>query len=276
MPQSELLFSPSGDPQQVLELLSAQYRVAADAAEVTVWTYLDTVDWRLHRAGMSLRDTRTGPAGELVLSTRPGDQVASPSRVRSWPRRADTLPSSAVRDLIWPAVGVRALLPMAQVHVRSIPLRLTDDLDKTRVRIRVDQQRLVAPSDQPLPLRVVVAPLRGYDRDGERCARLLGQQHGEVRLARHGRDDRDDRSRPAARAAVRAQAVAGSGRSGRRVDGRGAGPVDGRHRRRAGRRARGSGSGIPARPAYRRTRDQVDPALGRRPAGRCRSGAVRG
>ena len=52
---------------------------------------------------------------------------------------------------------------------------LTDDLDKTRVRIRVEQQRLVGASDQPLPLQVIIAPLRGYDRDGDRCAELLAK-----------------------------------------------------------------------------------------------------
>jgi CHAD domain-containing protein len=173
--RGELLFAPSGDPGQVFAVLSARYSVAAEAAEVAEWTYLDTVDWRLHSAGMSLRDTRKGPAGELVLSTRSGVQIAAPSRVRSWPRRADTLPSSTVRDQLAEAVGVRALLPMAQVQVRSIPLRLTDDLDKTRVRIRVNQQHLVGSGDQPLPLQVLIAPLRGYDRDAVRCAGLLAK-----------------------------------------------------------------------------------------------------
>jgi CHAD domain-containing protein len=171
--RGELLFAPTGHLEQVLGVLSARYCVAAGAAEVAHWTYLDTVDWRLHNAGMSLRDSRQGTAAELVLSTRSGAQISAPSRVRRWPRRADTLPGSTVRDQLGKAVGVRALLPMAQVQVRSIPLRLTDDLDKTRVRIRVEQHCLVGSGDQPLPLRVVIAPLRGYDRDGDRCATLL-------------------------------------------------------------------------------------------------------
>ena len=169
----ELLFAPSGDPDQVLATLSARYSVVAEAEDVANWTYLDTIDWRLHSAGMTLREAQQGPARELVLSTRSGDRIAAPSRVHSWPQRADNLPPSAVLDRLGDAVGVRALLPMAQVRVRSIPLRLTDDLDKTRVRVRIDQQRLVGSGDQPLPLQVLIAPLRGYDRDGDRCATLL-------------------------------------------------------------------------------------------------------
>jgi CHAD domain-containing protein len=173
--RGELLFAPSSDPGEVLAVLSSRYSVVAEVAEVAQWTYLDTVDWRLHNAGMTLRDSRRGTAAELVLSTRSGARIAAPSRVRTWPQRVDTLPSSTVRDHLAEAVGVRALLPMAHVHVRSMPLSLTDDLDKTRVRIRVEQQRLVGSGDQPLPLQVLIAPLRGYDRDGERCAGLLAK-----------------------------------------------------------------------------------------------------
>ena len=173
MQQGDLLFAPTADPDQVGAVLSARYSVVADAAAVAQWTYLDTVDWRLHNAGMTLRDTRQGAVGQLVLSTRSGDQIVAPSRVQLWPRRADTLPSSAVLDELAPAVGIRALLPMAQVQVRSLSLRLTDDLDKTRVRVRIDQQRLIGATDQPLPMQVLITPLRGYDRDGDRCAGLL-------------------------------------------------------------------------------------------------------
>jgi CHAD domain-containing protein len=169
----ELLFAASGDPGQVFAALSARYAVHAEPANMSSWTYLDTVDWRLHRTGMTLRDTRRGSAGELVLSTDTWERIAVPSRVRSWPRRVEALPTSTVRERIAPAVGVRALLPLAQMNVRSMPLRLTDDSDKTRVRVRVDQQRLGGSGSQPLPLRVLVVPLRGYERDADRCADLL-------------------------------------------------------------------------------------------------------
>ena len=173
MQQAELLFAPSSNPEQVLTALSARYTVVTEAAEIAQWTYLDTVDWRLHSAGMTLRDTQNGSAGKLVLSTRSGDEITAPARARSWPRRADTLPPSAVLDHLADAVGVRALLPMAQVQVRSIPLRLTDDLDKTRVRVQIDQRTLAGSGNEPLPMQVFIAPLRGYDRDGDRCAGLL-------------------------------------------------------------------------------------------------------
>ena len=137
------------------------------------WVCLDTADWRLHRAGMTLRDRRRGRSGELVLTAAHGERVAVASRAAVWPKRVEVLAPSSVRDRVAPTVGVRALLPMAAVDARSTRLRLLDDLDKTRVRVQIDQQRLLDGSHAPLPLRVVLTALRGYERDARRCAELL-------------------------------------------------------------------------------------------------------
>jgi CHAD domain-containing protein len=94
---------------------------------------------------------------------------------RRWPSGLATLPVSQVRDRIAPVVGVRALLPLAEVEVRSLAVRVLDDEDKTRVRVQVDQQRLAGAGRAPLPLRVLISPLRGYERDGHRCLDLLGE-----------------------------------------------------------------------------------------------------
>ena len=68
---------------------------------------------------------------------------------------------------------MRALLPLAEVEARRIQLRLLDHEDKTRVRIVVEQPRLIRPRRCPLPLRLTITPLRGYDRDGDKCVSLL-------------------------------------------------------------------------------------------------------
>jgi len=79
---------------------------------------------------------------------------------------------------------VRALLALAEVDVHSRVLHVLDGEEKTRVRVRVDQQRLVGDRCASLPLRVVVTPLRGYESDGWRCAELLG--HSIAALADSG------------------------------------------------------------------------------------------
>jgi CHAD domain-containing protein len=179
----ELLFGVATDPGQVSDALSGRYRVEIEPPTAARWTCLDTADWRLHKNGMTLRDARRGRHGTLLLSYGNPEPMTAPAPPRRWPRGIETLPDSPVRDRIAPAVGVRALLPLAEVDVRTLRLRVLDDELKTRVRVEVDQQRLIGPvrsRQAPLPLRVVVSALRGYERDGQRCTELLAESMGPL------------------------------------------------------------------------------------------------
>ncbi|MGN6608792.1 MAG: CHAD domain-containing protein [Jatrophihabitans sp.] len=172
MQPRELLFDAVVDPGQVYQVLSGRFDVVAEQPASGRWTCLDTADWRLHRADMALRDARRGRDAHLHLDA-PDETLSAPSPRKAWPARLDRLPESPVRRRIEPAVGVRALLPLVEVDVQSLALRLLDREQKTRVRLHIDQQRLAGASPASLPLRVVVTPLRGYERDAARCTNLL-------------------------------------------------------------------------------------------------------
>lgn len=172
-----LAVGASGDAGAVFAALSEAYTVHAEPATTMHWTWLDTADWRLHRAGISLREERHGKQRQLVVDRFDREPLAAPVTAIRWPARLDGLAPSSVRDAIAPAVGVRALLPSAEVENRRILLRLLDDAGKTRVRVSVDQQRLLSPR-KALPLHVAVRPLRGYERDARRCVDLLAAAMG--------------------------------------------------------------------------------------------------
>lgn len=178
MSSQELEVGIPSDVGGVFAALSTVFAVRADAAEHVTYTYLDTVDWRLHRAGLALREARGPRCAQLVLDSIDADRVLAPSRRHTWPSRVDRLPASPVRDRISDPVGARALLPLAEVEAVCIPMRLLDVDEKTRVRVTVEQQRLVRPRKFPLPLRLIITPLRGYDRDADRCVRLLKEHLG--------------------------------------------------------------------------------------------------
>jgi CHAD domain-containing protein len=169
----EMLFRASHDPGEVFTVLSSRYTVLVEPSTSERWTCLDTADWRLHQAGMTLRDRRHGRSTELVLTAPDGERVVAAARPQTWPKRLEKLPPSPVRERLGSTVGIRALLAMVAVDSRTTRLRLLDEVDKTRVRVQIDQQRLVDRSHAPLPLRVVLTALRGYDRDAHRCAELL-------------------------------------------------------------------------------------------------------
>jgi CHAD domain-containing protein len=173
---SEVLLSVTTDPGQVSAVLSDRYRLRVDAPTGAQLTCLDTADWRLHSAGLTLQDARHGRQGQLLLYHGGSDvPLTTDAPAPRWPRAVQSLPPSPVRDELARAAGVRALLPLAQVNVRTVGMHLLDAEDKTRVRVRVEQQRLAGDPAIPLPLRVVVLPLRGYERDARRCADLLAE-----------------------------------------------------------------------------------------------------
>ncbi|GAB2475117.1 CHAD domain-containing protein [Jatrophihabitans fulvus] len=173
-----LAVGASGDAGAVFAALSAAYTVHAEPAVIMRWTWLDTADWRLHRAGLALREERCAGRRDLVVDRPGAPAVDAPVRGVRWPARLDHLGPSPVRDAIAGAVGVRALLPVAEVETRRILMRLMDAAGKTRVRVSVDQQRLLVPHRAALPLHVAVRPLRGYDDDARRCVQLLADAMG--------------------------------------------------------------------------------------------------
>jgi CHAD domain-containing protein len=168
----ELVFGAAGDPGGVFAALSGQFTVRTDPPTADRWTWLDTPDWRLLRRGMALREVRHGRSRNLVLEVAGGELRGAAGRA-SWPGRADQLPGSPVLKRIRDVVGSRAIVPLAEVEVRVIPLRLLDPIAKTRVTGELAQHRLLVPRRAPLPLRVRLSPLRGYGADARRAADAL-------------------------------------------------------------------------------------------------------
>lgn len=168
----ELVFGAAGDPGGVFAALSSEFTVRTDPPTAARWTWLDTPDWRLLRRGMALREVRNGRNRDLVLEFA-GREVRGAAGRANWPGRADQLPGSPVLKRIRDVVGSRAIVPLAEVEVRVIPLRLLDAIAKTRVTGELAQHRLLVPRRAPLPLRVRLAPLRGYRADALRAVEAL-------------------------------------------------------------------------------------------------------
>jgi CHAD domain-containing protein len=193
-----VLASEGRPPADVVRAaLAPRFTVAPDGRPSTLrLTWLDTFDWRLYRAGLTLELTSRprGPA-EYRLTGRDGELIAaqpatpsaparpaSRSRSRS-PRAApqswliSALPEGPLREQLAPVVGVRALLPVARAVSTARQLRVLNDDDKTIARVTVDQMA-PGPKAPGLPPRLVITPLRGYLSQADRLAELLTAADG--------------------------------------------------------------------------------------------------
>ena len=140
----------------LLERLAPVGTLDAGADITSRRTFLDTFDWRLHRAGWSLERVGDDTRGRLRL--RPLDG-GPPLARHAGPaiRFARELPAGVLRDLIEPLIHPRALLAIATADVTETPITVRSAPGRTTTRLVVVSSRVAQPGAQPsLPLRPVL------------------------------------------------------------------------------------------------------------------------
>jgi CHAD domain-containing protein len=183
---------------------------AADGRARTVRrTWLDTFDWRLYRAGLTLELRSSRGLAELTLTGRDRkviatQQIASrprpPAARITWPSRLDALPAGPLTERLEPVVGVRALAPVARAVSRITDQRALNTDQKTVARLAVDTMSVTFPASATAQPRLTVWPLRGYQAQATRLGELLAAAPGvavssqsalEAALAAGGRQPGD-------------------------------------------------------------------------------------
>jgi len=150
-------------------------------------TWLDTFDWRLYKAGLTLRFEQARRGGLLVLSKADGTPQAE-QPVTRWPRRpglAEDLPPGPVRDRILVLTSPRALLPIVKATSTVSVYRLLNADGKTVARLVEDHVTATAPTPTTaggttaeLAPRLAVAEVRGYPSQARKAAGLLASVPG--------------------------------------------------------------------------------------------------
>jgi CHAD domain-containing protein len=177
----EFELNDSGMPESddYLVALGPRLRWRGDGRPRTVRrAWLDTFDWRLYRAGLTLELTTGRGTGELALTGRDGAVVAAQHAGAAggrpkWPALLDALPVGPLRERLRPVVGVRALMPVARAVSTTRELRVLNSDDKTVARVTVDRMSVSYPARTMLPPRLTVTALRGYQAQADRLAEIL-------------------------------------------------------------------------------------------------------
>jgi len=165
--------------QVVREALAPRFSVVPAARSRTLRrTWLDTFDWRLHRAGLTLEYvTGRGPA-ELVLCGSAGERITAAANGTRWPALAEGLPGGPLRDRLQGLTSVRALLPAARAASTVSEFRLCNADEKTVAWLCVDCLHPARPAATDLPARLSLTAVRGYHGETDRIARCLAVQPG--------------------------------------------------------------------------------------------------
>ena len=206
----------------VLAALAAEFELIPERGGEPVGagrrTWLDTFDWRLHKAGLTLEHVARSGGGELRLTdaaTTPAaatPAAATPARaanpapaanpaaaaagtvsdpviaqpVTGWaaarPHLMCELPDGPVASRIGGLLVPRALLPIVAVTSATTTYRLLNADGKTVARLLVERALAGAQRSGPraikLAPRLSIAELRGYPGPARRAARLVGAAPG--------------------------------------------------------------------------------------------------
>ncbi|MDQ3739225.1 MAG: CHAD domain-containing protein [Actinomycetota bacterium] len=148
-----------------------------DPADEVRRTWLDTFDWRLHRANAELQQIDVDGRTTLELrgdGERPLRATGGEIAGLAWPAIADTLPAGPLHDRIAALTGVRALQVTARATARRWTFRAVNSDDKTVARVLVEDEN---ENDVALQ-RITVEPLRGYERQARRIGSTLASLPG--------------------------------------------------------------------------------------------------
>jgi CHAD domain-containing protein len=166
------------DGAWLADAVGAEFGVRREAGSSLHSMWLDSADWRLLRAGLVVHQTGRGTRRELNLENVAGETILAEPVTTTWPSTIEAAPTSALRTHLAATLGIRALLPMAEVDTRRSHARMVDGEDKTVVYATVEDARLIGPNATPLPLRITLTAVRGYERELKRAADLLATVSG--------------------------------------------------------------------------------------------------
>ncbi len=155
-------------------------------------TWLDTFDWRLHAAGLTLQHTAGSRVSDYTLTSNDGEQVTASARGLRWPALAGTLPPGPLRARLQPVTEIRALMPTARASATGWQMRVLNADEKTVAWLTVTDMFLAGPGGKKgtdLPPRLSLTSVRGYQVQTDKIARCLTAAAGVTPAAASPLDD---------------------------------------------------------------------------------------
>jgi len=160
------------DETELTNLLGTAWEIDRGNGRTQRLIVYDTFDWRLYRQSLGLWSveqtfTLYDLAAARVLTTA----VMPEAPVYVW-----DLPPGLLRARLDPIMGVRALLPQADVLVQTAVYQLLDSAAQPVAELVVEEIRPSAPDDTPLPpASLTVQPLAGQPQVAQEVSEQLAQ-----------------------------------------------------------------------------------------------------
>jgi CHAD domain-containing protein len=171
---SRFVLEPELCADEVLTGLGELFALAPVGHLQGRFTYLDTFDWRLFSAGLTLAASSRGKAVRLLLTGGHGESWET--RASQTPLFAADLPPDPFRAVLEKACSIRRLLPRAHARWQDDPFALLNEDQKTVVRLRLRRGHATLPGSRekaPVPLQLHLESLKGYESEFRKAEALV-------------------------------------------------------------------------------------------------------
>lgn len=181
---------PVGGASELPDLLAPlrrKYKLVFGAARELTVDHLDTVDWRVRRAGLQFSHEVESGAVTLVVAGPRGRFVAPLPRPAKWPRLAEQLPSGELHDEIVGPLWIRAVRPVLHSTVATGAVDVLDTEGAVVASLMWIETSVVGPVETPPMMRLSVHPVAGHERHAARVVRALNERSdfGTAELSRY-------------------------------------------------------------------------------------------
>jgi len=188
MVSSAYLVKPKTRLTALIRAIEAKFPVQRDPQRVVREVILDTFDWRLFSKQFKLRAVCDG--GHATLSFESPKQRLTCRLAKApngnLPAFEWDIPAGRMRQRVASAISVRRLLEQVAIDLEVQTVRLLNSDQKTVARLHVQQGTASRPGDgpgKPLPLIVVLAPVRGYEQSQRIAADVIERDIGLTPMA---------------------------------------------------------------------------------------------
>ncbi len=164
---------------QIDQLLLGKFAFIKESPISEGWTFYDTFDWRLFSQSLVLQHS----GQKIVLGgLSDGESLKGLADTSSLEFVWD-LPESPLSERLKSIVKMRALLPLASIHIWSRTYRILNKDEKTIARLDTAEVRaLDGKSGAILGNYISLRPVRGYPKYSRKLAKLLGQAGQEASI----------------------------------------------------------------------------------------------
>ncbi|WP_432742568.1 CHAD domain-containing protein [Methylobacter sp. G7] len=129
-------------------------------------TYYDSFDWRLYSNDITGEFNQAKSASSLTLRSIKNGSVIAESERKTVPLFSKEFEPGIIHDIVAPLLEMRALLPVCTLEYEVYHLNIVNKNEKIIVRLLIEAY-------SQFNSRVLLQPVKGYDKAAEHIAELL-------------------------------------------------------------------------------------------------------